>query len=68
MAKQYPLVKSVIKASKNTSAKCKCGNVAKFKAEICYNYFRGDDDLIWSCDDHKRSLIFLISRGSNGLA
>lgn len=40
---KYPRVGGVSAKSKNTSAKCKCGAVAKYKTTLEVNVFRGDD-------------------------
>lgn len=56
---KYPRIRTVHKKPKNTAAKCKCGAVAKFKTEIEYNYMRGDDDFLWSCEDHKKDIKYL---------
>ncbi len=61
MAKQYPVIGSVRPRNKNTSAKCKCGEVAKFRPEIQVNYFRGDDEVVWACNEHKRDVEFLLN-------
>lgn len=57
---KYPRVGSVLAKRKNTSAKCKCGAVAKYKSTIEVNIFRGDDEVIWSCNEHKKDCSFLI--------
>ena len=57
---KYPRVGSVAAKSKNTSAKCKCGAVAKFKTTVEVNVFRGDDEVIWSCNEHKKTVHFLV--------
>lgn len=60
MSKKYPAISMVSKRSKNTQSKCVCGEIAKFKTEIQFSYFRGDDDVIWSCEEHKIDLDTLI--------
>ncbi|MFM3113655.1 hypothetical protein AB8T59_27785, partial [Klebsiella pneumoniae] len=57
---KYPRVGSVAAKSKNTSAKCKCGAVAKFKTTVEVNVFRGDDEVVWSCNEHKKECSFLV--------
>lgn len=57
---KYPRVGSVAAKSKNTSAKCKCGAVAKFKTTVEVNVFRGDDEVVWSCNEHKKDCSFLV--------
>ncbi len=60
MAKVFPRIGRVLKQRLNHQAKCKCGKVGKFKTEIHYNYMRGDDDQVWSCDAHAKDLTFLL--------
>ncbi|ENZ1941742.1 MULTISPECIES: hypothetical protein [Citrobacter freundii complex] len=57
---KYPRVGSVSAKRKNTSAKCKCGAVAKHKTTVEVNIFRGDDEVFWSCNEHKKDCAFLI--------
>lgn len=57
---KYPRVGSVSAKSKNTSAKCKCGAVAKHKTTVEVNVFRGDDEVFWSCNEHKKDCAFLV--------
>ncbi|WP_336293572.1 hypothetical protein [Cronobacter dublinensis] len=57
---KYPRVGSVSTKKKNTSAKCKCGSVAKYKTTVEVNVFRGDDEVFWACDKHKADCDFLI--------
>ncbi|EMT5708361.1 hypothetical protein WMR32_000750 [Klebsiella oxytoca] len=63
----YPRVGSVAAKSKNTSAKCKCGAVAKYKTTVEVNVFRGDDEVVWSCNEHKKDSLFLVG-GQGGAA
>lgn len=63
--KRYPRVGRVLKKSKNTSAKCRCGVIAKHRTEIQVNWFRGDDELYWACDEHKNNCEFLMSGASD---
>ncbi len=65
MTEKYPRVLEVEKRSKNNSAKCKCGDIAKFRSHIAFNEMRGDDDVIWACNDHKRDLVFLVKSSIN---
>ena len=64
---KYPRVGSVAAKSKNTSAKCKCGAVAKFKTTVEVNVFSGDDEVVWSCNEHKKDGSFLVG-GQGGAA
>lgn len=56
---KYPKLGTAMKRSKNTTAKCKCGEVGKFLVDIQYDYMRGNDDVVWACEEHKRDLEFL---------
>jgi len=58
MTKKYPNIGQVDSREKATQAKCPCGEIAKFKSHIQWNYFRGEDDVVWSCDKHKRDVDF----------
>lgn len=57
---RYPRIGGVSAKKKNTSAKCKCGAVAKYKTTVQVNVFRGDDEVFWTCDEHKTEGEFLI--------
>jgi len=57
---KYPKIRQVHKKPKNTAAKCECGQLAKFKTEVEFNYMRGDDEFFWVCDTHKRDLEFIL--------
>lgn len=55
---KYPKLGSVTPRPKNTSAKCACGKVGKFFTEIQWDWMRGNDDVFWSCEEHKKDLEF----------
>lgn len=57
---KYPRLGGVLKKNKNVSAKCKCGEVAKYKTDVQVNIFRGDDEVFWTCEKHKKDCAFLI--------
>jgi len=57
---KYPRVGGLLKKTKNTSARCKCGAVAKYKTTVQVDIFRGDDEVRWSCEEHKNNCAFLI--------
>ena len=59
MAKKYPLIDSVRPRKKNTHAKCKCGDIGKYRPEIQVSCMRGDDVVVWACEEHKRDVEFL---------
>jgi hypothetical protein len=40
---------------------CLCGEVATNQVTVQVNNFRGDDDVYFTCDDHKRDLDYLRS-------
>lgn len=63
MIRKYPKITSYTERQKNTQALCKCGQVAKFKTEIQVNYFRGDDEYFWTCEEHKKDLDFIMKAG-----
>lgn len=60
MAKTYPAISNTSKRDRNTQAKCPCGKVAKFMTFIQFNYMRGDDEGVWSCEEHKKDLDVLL--------
>ncbi|EAW8084279.1 hypothetical protein AAC57_002105 [Salmonella enterica subsp. enterica] len=57
---KYPRVGGVLSKKKNTSAKCRCGAVAKYKTTVQVDIFRGDDEVFWSCAEHKNDCVFLL--------
>lgn len=57
---KYPKIYEVIKACRNTQAKCTCGEIAKNKTAISVNYMRGDDEVFWTCDTHKKDIEFIM--------
>lgn len=57
---KYPRIGGISAKTKNTSARCKCGATAKHKTTIEMNVFRGDDEVLWSCNEHKKDCAFLI--------
>ena len=64
MAKDYPYISRVCKRLANNAALCRCRRVAKFQAEVRFNYMRGDDDYLWACEAHKKDLDFLLGLNS----
>lgn len=51
---KYPRIQRVDKHPRNTSAKCiVCGEVADAKAHVEHNWFRGEDDVVWTHSMHK---------------
>lgn len=59
LLKKYPKLGSVRPRPRNCSAKCSCGNVGKFKTEIQWDWMRGNDDVVWACEEHKKDIVFL---------
>jgi len=57
--KKYPKIGIVYRRYHNTSAKCRCGEIGKYKAEIEWDYMRGNDETVWACEDHKNDVAFL---------
>lgn len=58
--KKYPVMSSKKPRPQNTSAKCRCGKVAKYRPEIQVNYFRGDDEVVWACEYHIGDVDYLL--------
>jgi hypothetical protein len=52
----YPRVGGCKAQPKNTIAVCWCGELANSKTTIECSYMRGDDDVVWTCDEHKNQL------------
>ena len=59
MAKAYPFISGTELRKKNTCAKCKCGEIGRYKVTIQCSWFRGEDEVVWSCEDHKKDVDFL---------
>lgn len=57
---KYPRIGGVLSRKNNTSAKCRCGAVAKFKTTVQVDIFRGDDEVFWACSEHKNDSAFLL--------
>ena len=55
---KYPKLGGCMKKPKNTSAKCACGELGKFKVDIQWDWMRGNDDVVWSCKLHRKDLNF----------
>ena len=53
----YPRVGHVEKKYKNTHARCPCGQIGKYQVHVQTNWFRGDDEVEWRCEEHKRAAI-----------
>ena len=59
MSHKYPRIGNVRKHKKNNCAKCKCGEIGRYKVDIQWTYMRGDDDVVWSCESHNKDVEFL---------
>ena len=57
--KKYPLISGAKNHKKNTSACCKCGALGRYKVTIECSYMRGEDDVVWACEEHKKDVEFL---------
>ena len=57
----YPKIGLVERRPKNTSARCRCGTIGKYQIHIQVNWFRGDDEVVWACEGHKKDVEFLIT-------
>lgn len=57
---KYPRIGGVLSKKKNTSAKCRCGAIAKHKTTVQVDIFRGDDEVFWACSEHKNDSAFLL--------
>jgi len=60
MSNKYPRKGSTQLRDKNTQALCRCGAIAKRKIHIEVNCFRGDDEVIWSCMNHRNDVDYLL--------
>jgi hypothetical protein len=56
---KYPRIGGRERCDKNISAKCRCGEIGKYRVEIQTSWMRGDDEVVWACDKHKNDLDFL---------
>ena len=61
MGKQYPRIGRTDNHLKNTSAICHCGEVGKYKVHIEYTFMRGEDEVIWACQHHKKDTDYLVN-------
>ncbi len=52
---RYPRISDIEKRLRNTSEKCPCGQIAKFRVTIQVNIFRGDDEVEWRCEQDKKN-------------
>ena len=59
MSKSYPNIGRTERRNKNTCAKCKCGEIGKFKVHIECSFMRGEDEVVWACEAHKKDVNYL---------
>jgi hypothetical protein len=59
MSKNYPRKSGKKQHKKNTCAKCKCGELGRWKVTIETSWFRGEDEVVWACDNHKDDVEYL---------
>ena len=58
MTKQkYPRISDQRKLKKVPM--CKCGEIARYLVTIQINNFRGDDEVEYACESHRRDMEFL---------
>lgn len=58
--KAYPRIGKTQKRPKNTQAKCKCGEIGKFRVHVQVDYMRGNDEVFWACPAHRNDANYLI--------
>ena len=51
---RYPRISETEKKPRNTSARCPCGKMGEYRVTIQVNIFRGDDEVEWRCEAHKK--------------
>lgn len=59
--KKYPVIGQTRKRPDTSQAKCRCGQRATHKVDIQVNIFRGDDEVVLACEEHKRDPYFLLN-------
>ena len=61
MAKKYPIIGRTENRERNTQAKCvACGDIGKYRVHIEISWFRGEDEVLWACKDHKNDADLLL--------
>jgi hypothetical protein len=58
--KTYPVIGASRKRPGPPKAKCLCGQPAHYRVDIEVNIFRGDDEVVWSCESHRHDAHFLL--------
>ncbi len=51
---KYPRIGEIENRFRNTSEKCPCGKMGRYRLFIQVDWFRGNDKVAWRCEDHKR--------------
>ena len=59
--KSYPRIGRIDSRKKNTCAKCRCGDLGTAKVHIQLSFMRGEDEVIWACNEHKLNPEFLLN-------
>jgi len=61
---KYPRISGTEKRPKNTAAICDwCDEIGKYKLTIENDYMRGNDDVVWACETHKRGVPATTNKG-----
>ena len=58
---KYPRIGQIELRKKNVSAKCFCGSIGVAKVHMQYNIFRGEDEVMWACSEHKKDTNYLVA-------
>lgn len=60
MGKRLPYETRVDMHKRNTQARCRCGELGDRKVHIAVSWFRGEDEVIWSCSKHCKDFNYLL--------
>ena len=60
LMKSYPRLGRTDRHDKNTSARCRCGELGTAKVHVEYTCMRWEDEVVWACDAHKNYLDYLV--------
>ena len=60
MAHEYPRIGRMDKHDKNICARCRCGEIGKRKVHIQLSIFRGEDEVVWACMEHRNDPEYLL--------
>ena len=64
---KYPRIGRIDSHRKNTCAKCFCGEIGKAKVHLEYNWFRGEDEVVWACVAHIKDADYLADEYAKAL-